>query len=96
MANYRLSELAAADVESIVEFTVETFGALQAVKYHASLERTFQLLADFPRIGLPTYDLRPGLYRLPHKSHTIFYTHGLDHILIARVLFARADFKRYF
>ena len=96
MPSYRLSAEAAVDVERIAEFTVGTFGALQAVKYHASLERTFQLLAEFPRIGLPAYDVRAGLYRFPHKSHMIFYTHHPDDIVIVRVLHARADFLRHF
>ncbi len=54
------------------------------------------MLALFPRMGLPTYDLRDGLYRFGHKSHVIFYTLNPDYILIARVLHGRADFKRYF
>jgi plasmid stabilization system protein ParE len=49
-------------------------------------------LGQFPRIGTPTYDLRPGLYRYHYKSYTI----EPDRVLIVRVLYARADFKRHF
>ncbi len=60
------------------------FGQLQAAKYHAGLENTLDLLSQFPRIGLPSYDLRGGLYRFPFTPHVIFYTHAADHILIVR------------
>ena len=45
---------------------------------------------------MPTYDLRPGLYRYPYEAHTIFYTIEPDHVFIVRVLYAGADFKRHF
>jgi hypothetical protein len=38
---------------------------------------------------MPTYDLRPGLYRYAYESHTIFYTIETDHVFIVRVLYAR-------
>jgi plasmid stabilization system protein ParE len=66
------------------------------LKYHLAIESRFELLAQFPRIGLPTYDLLPGLYRFPSKAHMIFYTIAPEHIFIVRVLHAKADFKRYF
>lgn len=96
MTTYLISEAAARDIETIVEFTMTAFGKFQAISYHASIERTFQILAEFPRIGRPTFELMDGLYRFPHKAHVIFYTGSADHILIARVLPARADFKRAF
>jgi toxin ParE1/3/4 len=96
MTSYRLSGEAAADIESIGDYGVTNFGFAQALKYHLALESRFDLLAEFPRIGIPTYDLRPGLYRLPYKAHVIFYTIQADHIFIVRVLSARADFVRHF
>jgi len=51
MAEYRLSVRARAQLIDIYEFTAATFGPYQAEAYHAGLERTFGLLADFPRIG---------------------------------------------
>jgi plasmid stabilization system protein ParE len=63
MPGYRLSLEAAADLESIGDYGIPAFGLAQALKYHPALESRFELLAQFPRIGLPTYDLLPGLYR---------------------------------
>jgi toxin ParE1/3/4 len=96
MPGYRLSNEAAADLESIGDYGVATFGLAQALKYHVGLESRFELLAQFPRIGVPTYDLLPGLYRFIYVSHVIFYTIAPEHVFIVRVLHARADFKRYF
>jgi toxin ParE1/3/4 len=96
MPSYRLSAEAADDIENIGEFGIATFGLAQALKYLLALEARFDLLGQFPRLGLPTYDLRPGLYRYPYASHTIFYTIEPDHVFIVRVLYAGADFKRHF
>ena len=96
MPKYKLSTEADADIESITEYTTLNFGARQAVKYTSALENSFDLLGLFPGIGLPCYDLREGLHRFPYKSHMIFYTHAPDHIIVVRILYGRADFKRYF
>jgi toxin ParE1/3/4 len=96
MPGYRLSVEAAADLESIGEFGVAAFGLAQALKYLLALESRFELLAQFPRIGVPTYDLSPGLYRFPYMSHVIFYSIAPDDVFIVRVLHGRADFKRHF
>jgi toxin ParE1/3/4 len=96
MPGYRLSLEAAADLESIGDYGIAAFGLAQALKYHLALESRFELLAQFPRIGLPTYDLLPGLYRFPYMVHAIFYTIAPDHVFIVRVLHARSDFKRHF
>jgi toxin ParE1/3/4 len=96
MPGHRLSREAVADIEAIGDYGIETFGLTQALKYHVGLESRFELLSEFPRIGSPCYDLRPGLYRWPYKSHAIFYTIGSGHILIVRILHARVDFARHF
>ena len=96
MPSFKLSAEAAADVEAIGDYGITTFGLAQALKYHLALESRFELLGQFPRLGIPTYDLRPGLYHYPYESHTIFYTIEPDHVSIARVLYAGADFKRHF
>lgn len=92
MPSYRLSNEADSDVTDIARYTLAKFGEHQVIKYIAKLERTFQVLADFPGIGSMADDLRPGLMRFPNQSHMIFYTIVANHILIVRVLHARADF----
>ncbi len=95
MPSYKLSKEAAADIEDIGDYGMRTFGLAQALKYHLGMESRFELLAEFPRIGIPSYDLRPGLYHQPYQAHTIFYSIQPDHILIVRVLPAGADFARH-
>ena len=65
MPAYKLSIEAAADLDAIGDHGMQTFGFAQSLKYHLALESRFELLAHFPRMGLPSYDLRPGLYRFP-------------------------------
>jgi toxin ParE1/3/4 len=92
MPGCRLSIEADRDIAGIADYTLATFGERQVIKYLASLERTFQLLADFPGVGLPVDDLPIGCFRLVHQRHVIFYERATDHILIVRVLHASADF----
>ena len=54
---------ARADLIDIYDFTEAAFGPYQAEAYHAGLERTFGVLADFPRIGPSVDELRPGYRR---------------------------------
>ena len=96
MPSYWLSAEAVIDIEAIADFCFVTFGLTQALKYHLALESRFELLAQFPRIGIPTYDLRVGLYRYPYEAHTIFYTIEPDQVFIVRILYAGADFKHHF
>jgi plasmid stabilization system protein ParE len=63
MANYRLSVQARSQLVDIFDFTERTFGQYQAEAYHAGLERTFDLLADFPRIGQSVDELAARLRR---------------------------------
>jgi toxin ParE1/3/4 len=96
MPAYRLSNATVADLEAIGSYGFETFGTTQALKYQLAIEARFEMLAQFPRIGVPTYDLLPGLYRFPYAAHMIFYTIAAEEIFIVRVLHAKADFKRHF
>lgn len=85
MANYRLSELARKQVQDIGYFTAKQFGFYQAKAYHAGLERTFGLLADFPKIGAEASELLAGARRFRFQSHVIFYTEEPDGVLIRAV-----------
>jgi toxin ParE1/3/4 len=96
MSGFKLSVEAAGDLVAIGEYGMKTFGFAQSLKYHLALESRFELLAQFPRIGMPSYDLLSGLYRFPYQAHMIFFTIEPDHIYIVRVLHANADFKRHF
>ncbi len=70
MADFRVSVRARLQLLEIYEFTAATFGPYQAEAYHAGLERTFGLLADFPRIGQSVDELAPRHRRFHFQSHT--------------------------
>jgi toxin ParE1/3/4 len=70
----------------IYERSYEIFGKYQADAYHAGLESTFQLLAQFPAIGGFADEIRPGYRRHRYQSHYIFYTLASDHIVIRNII----------
>ena len=73
-AKFHLSERAERDLIEIYDYTEETFGAYQADAYHAVLERTFDLIASFPRIGRAVDEIAPGFRRFRFQAHTVFCT----------------------
>jgi toxin ParE1/3/4 len=48
-----------------------------------------QTMADNPGLGRPCDDVRPGLRRLEHRKHVIFYRQEREGILISRILHER-------
>ena len=93
MAEYRLSLKAERDLLDIYAYTEDTFGRYQAEAYHAGLERTFGLLADFPGIGTNAGEIRMGYRRFRFQSHYIFYTHEPAHIFIRGLIHVRQDLR---
>lgn len=93
MADFGLSEKAEQDLIEIYDCTEETFGAYQAEAYHAGLERTFDLLACFPRIGRTVDEVAPGFRRFRFQAHTVFYTEEAEFVLIRAVLHQSREIK---
>lgn len=77
----------------IFEFTEGKFGRYQAEAYHAGFERTFGLLADFPKIGTDASDLVRGYRRFRFQSHYVLYTEEPDHIPIRALLHVRQNLR---
>ncbi len=94
--NYRLSRLAAADLEEIAEYTIERFGLEQSCRYRDDLKTCFGQLADNPALGRGAEQLMHGLQRFEHQSHVVFYISELENILIVRVLHSSMDVPRHF
>ena len=95
MPEYRLSLSADADIAEIADYTIKTFGIEQAHRYRDGLERTFQMLAKYPKRGRNAAQFAPGLRRWEYDSHVIFYVPDEQGVLIARVLHNRMDFERH-
>lgn len=88
MAKFRLSQLARNQIRAIGRFTEREFGLYQAKAYHAGLERTFSLLADFPKMGADVSERFIGGGRFRFQSHVIFYTEDADGVLVRAVFHA--------
>ena len=95
MAALRFSRRAESDLLSIADFTLRTWGKAQSIHYLAELEACCQRLAGNPGLGRKCDFIRPGLRRLEHGSHVIFYRQRAGGILISRVLHQRMLPKRH-
>jgi toxin ParE1/3/4 len=92
VAEFRLSERAERDLLEIYDYADDAFGAYQADAYHG-LERTFDLPANFPRIGLTADESAAGFRRFRFQAHTVFYTEDASFILIRAVLHQSREIK---
>jgi toxin ParE1/3/4 len=95
MSSYRLSRLAATDLQEIAEYSIERFGIEQARKYRDDLKTCFGQLADNPAIGKGAEMLVRGLRRFEHQAHVVFYMSETESILIVRVLHSSMDAPRH-
>ena len=89
MAAFRFSRRAEADLLGIGDYTLRTWGRAQAARYIGELEVCCQMLADNPALGRPCDDVRPGLRRLEHGKHVVFYRQERGGVLVSRILHQR-------
>ena len=89
MSRFRLSRTAEADLLSIGDYTLRRWGVEQAVRYLDSLEFCCQMLAGRPSLGRSCGDVRPGLRRMEHGKHVVFFRQAPGGILVSRVLHQR-------
>jgi toxin ParE1/3/4 len=89
---YRISLRARRTLMEVFEFT-ESFGRYQADAYHAGFEKTFGLIAEFPRIGRAADDLTAGLRRFRFQSHHIFYKPDDGYVLIVQIFHVSQDVR---
>jgi toxin ParE1/3/4 len=89
VATFRFSRRAEADLMSIGDYTLRTRGIKQAVRYLGELEDCCQTLADNPALGRLCDEIRPGLHRLEHGKHVVFYRQDRGGILVSRILHQR-------
>jgi len=86
VAKYKLTRLSLADLESILEYTIRSWSPRQAERYLGDLQASFQELAERPGIGRACDAIRPGLMRMEHGRHIVFYRRKEYGIRIVRVL----------
>ncbi|NOQ68754.1 MAG: type II toxin-antitoxin system RelE/ParE family toxin [Gammaproteobacteria bacterium] len=95
MASYVFTDKAEHDLEKIIDFTVEHWGALQAIQYIDGLEEIAQTLADNPDIGLKRDAMLEGLLSFPYQRHILYYIKDFHGVSIIRVLHASMDSRKH-
>jgi len=95
MAQYRFTKQAENDLDSIMNFSFQKWGAHQSLLYLDGLEELAQNLADFPDLGTDRTRLLKGLLSFPYLSHVLFYTKHPHGITVVRVLHIRMEPKRH-
>lgn len=86
MAEVLYSRRAEEDYFSIGQFTLRTWGPVQADLYLTEIEDCCQQLAKNPSLGRACGDIRPGLRRIEQGKHVVFYRQHAKGILVSRIL----------
>ena len=90
MRRVSLSQAAAADLETIDDYTIEHFGLDQAIRTSERFRETFELLAEMPRSGQLRQEISPRgrefRYHTVLGSFVVVYEAADDGIRVARVL----------
>ena len=86
MAAFRFSIRAERDLMDLTRYSLAMWGDEQTLLYLSDLEDCCQKLADQPSLGRACEEIRPGLRRMEHASHVIFFRLEPEGIMISRVL----------
>lgn len=89
--SYRFTQRAEHDLEEIIDYTLQQWGAHQTNSYIDNLEDQCRLLADNPRLGVRRDEIRDGLFSFPYESHILYYVMDSNDIVIVRVLHQGMD-----
>jgi toxin ParE1/3/4 len=91
MPRYKFTADAQRDLEEIIHYTVEHWGASQAHQCLDGLEALASHLAEAARLGTPRNDLAEGLRSFPYVSHVLYYVIDPHCITLVRVLHKHMD-----
>jgi toxin ParE1/3/4 len=92
---YELSVEAEQDIDSIFDYTEEKYGFVQAVKYVADFDNTFERLIQFPSLGRERPEIRQELRSINKDEHVVFYRILDDRIRIVRILYRQQDLPQH-
>lgn len=96
MPVYKFTEKAEGDLAEIIDYTVDTWGAAQAVRYIDGLENLAANLATTPDLGKSRDDIQKGLIVFPYEAHLLFYCKERHGITIVRILHSSTDTPNQF
>ncbi len=88
---YQFTDKTERDLEGIIDYTVQDWGASQANTYLDGLESRAQLLAENPDLGITRETISKGLLSFPYESQILYYKKHARSIMIVRVLHQHMD-----
>ena len=89
ISDYRLSPAAQLDLESIWDFTAQTWSPNQADSYLRGLADKLTLLCENPLIAREHTEIDPPVRLHPYRSHVIIYRVEADHLAVIRIAHMR-------
>ena len=89
MPPFELSRRAREDLVEIGVYGAERWGDERSARYVTELYEMCERLADGRSRGRTCERIRPGLRRIEHASHVIFFRRQSSGLLICRVLHRR-------
>ncbi len=98
MAKYTISQKAIADLDSIWNYTVQTWSEEQANKYYNDIRDAIIGLSKLSGyLGKSFEDIKPGLMGYHVGHHIVFYNKRKDgSVWVVRILHERMDYARHF
>lgn len=91
MADLRLSDEAAGDLEEIRDIGMRRFGRLAADRHLDELRRSIALLAEYPFAGQARPEFRRDMRSVACRPHRILYTATTDLVIVVRVVHQARD-----
>ena len=103
MASFSVTEQAAADLDDILERTLQRWGERKYWEYFDLIEDALVAVVHDPARGRSRSAARPGVLghhiKQPGRNarHIVFYTYDAtkDHVTVLRVLHDSMDFERH-
>lgn len=87
--NFKFSNAALDDLNSIYDYTSVHWGLKQAEEYTAEIYDACSRLAETPLLALDASEIKQGYKRYLINSHCIYFIHVEHHIKIIRILHQR-------
>lgn len=94
MKRLRLSPAAAADLDSIWDYTATHWDVNQADQYTDELQAACEALAAGKKTGRPV-DLRPGTLKVLVGAHMVYFRESDTTLDVIRILHGRQDVSRH-
>ncbi len=89
--HFQFTDKAERDLDGIINYTVQEWGASQANTYLDGLESRGQLLAENPDLGITREKISRGLLSFPYESHILYYKKHARGIVVVRILHQHMD-----